>query len=94
MIEVLPKIAGAIAEPLSKTDKMVFVGSGNGGGPSMLTEDINRIVAEVPETISALTGFDIAKGIANMMNGQNGQVVMQGASEGMAPDFGEKVMRS
>lgn len=58
-IKALPSIAKAIAEPLKQTEKMVFVGGANGGGPSRFTDDVMRIVAEVPETVKAITGIDL-----------------------------------
>ena len=84
MINELPNIASAIAEPLKRTEKMVFVssGGGSGGGPSQFTKEMNRMVAEIPETVSALTGYDLSKGIASMMTGQTGQSIVAGAAEG------------
>ncbi len=66
-LEVLPELAKAIAEPLSKTEKMVFVGGGSGGGgPSAFAREFERIAAEVPETIPALSGFDLKKALNNL----------------------------
>ncbi len=45
IIRVLPEVAGKISEPLSKTEKMVIINSGNGvggGGASKLTGDVLR----------------------------------------------------
>lgn len=95
MIETLPQIASAVAKPLKNTEKMVFVGSGgNGGGPSQFTKEMNRMVAEVPETISALTGYDLNKGIANLVTGQTGNSVINGAAEGTFSALAEKGLRS
>src|SRR6266705_2116346 len=46
IIRILPEVAGKISEPLSKTDKMVIInsGNGNGGGASKLTGDVTQIV--------------------------------------------------
>lgn len=66
-LEVLPSIAAAIAEPLSKTEKMVFVGSGSGGGgPAAFAREFEKIAAELPETIPALSGFDLKKALSNL----------------------------
>eukprot|EP00177_Eucheuma_denticulatum_P008453 GFKZ01015374.1.p1 GENE.GFKZ01015374.1~~GFKZ01015374.1.p1 ORF type:complete len:535 (-),score=94.28 GFKZ01015374.1:285-1724(-) len=84
MIEVLPKVAAAVSAPLSKTEKMVFVGGGaGGGGPSAFTREMERVVAEVPETVHALTGVDLRKGIKNMMSGGAKDSMLQGVAEGM-----------
>lgn len=97
IIDILPQIAEKVAKPLEKTEKMVFVGSGNSGGPSQLTREVERIVAEVPETIHALTGFDLREGIATMMkggmpNGSVGSSVIQGVAEGVSTTIAEKVL--
>jgi flotillin len=60
IIRVLPEVAGKISEPLSKTEKMVIINSGNGmngGGASKLTGDVTQIVAQLPPVIEALTGM-------------------------------------
>src|SRR5437667_1415589 len=43
IIRILPEVAGKISEPLSKTEKMIIINSGNGvmsGGASKLTGDV------------------------------------------------------
>src|SRR2546422_2496584 len=59
IIRILPEVAGKISEPLSKTERMVIINSGNGvgGGASKLTGDITQIVAQLPPVIEALTGI-------------------------------------
>jgi len=60
LIEVMPKVAEAVALPLAQTSKMVIINSGGeGGGASKLTAVINNKVAQVPETMEALTGVNI-----------------------------------
>lgn len=63
MIRVLPEVAGKISEPLSKTEKMVIINSGNGsgGGASKLTGDITQIVAQLPPILESLTGLKLEK---------------------------------
>jgi len=62
VIDALPAIAGAIAQPLAKTDRIVMINSGgNGAGASRITEDVTNIIAQVPATIEALTGVDLTK---------------------------------
>ena len=52
-----------ISEPLSKTEKMVIINSGNGvgGGASKLTGDVTQIVAQLPPVIESLTGIKLEK---------------------------------
>jgi flotillin len=63
IIRVLPEVAGKISEPLSKTEKMVIINSGNGvgGGASKLTGDIAQIMAQLPPVIESLTGIKFEK---------------------------------
>ena len=63
IIRILPDIAGKISEPLSKTEKMVIINSGNGsgGGASKLTGDVTQIVAQLPPVIESLTGIKFEK---------------------------------
>ena len=64
IIRVLPEVAGKISEPLSKTEKMVIINSGNGqngGGASKLTGDVTQIVAQLPPIIESLTGIKLEK---------------------------------
>ena len=61
VIENLPSIASAIAQPLSKMDKMVVIGGGEGGGAgaSKVTQDVVNVVAQLPPMIQALTGLNM-----------------------------------
>lgn len=65
LIEALPKVAAAIAEPLSKTERIVVIstggGDGSGAGAAKISQDVANIVAQVPATIEALTGVDLVK---------------------------------
>lgn len=68
---------------------MVFVssggGNGGGGGPAAFTKEFNRIVAEVPEAVEAITGVDLRKAIESLASsGQTGGAIVQGAAEGVA----------
>ena len=59
-IEALPHIARAIAEPLSKTEKMVIVNlGGEGGGAARLTKDVTTILAQLPPVVESLTGLKL-----------------------------------
>src|SRR5262249_49206717 len=63
IVRVMPEVAGKISEPLSKTEKMVIINSGNGigGGASKLTGDVTQIVAQLPPVIESLTGIKFEK---------------------------------
>lgn len=64
IVEKLPEIAKAVSEPLSKTEKIVIVDSsdsenGKNRGASKITGYITDIVSQLPETIEAITGYNI-----------------------------------
>src|SRR6516165_434809 len=63
IVRVMPEVAGKVCEPLSKTEKMVIInsGNGNGGGASKLTGDVTQIVAQLPPVIESLTGIKFEK---------------------------------
>jgi flotillin len=64
IIRILPDVAGKISEPLSKTEKMVIINSGNGlngGGASKLTGDVTQIISQLPPVIESLTGIKFEK---------------------------------
>ncbi len=60
VISNLPEVVRAIAEPLSKVDKISIVSTGGGSngnlGANRLTGDIVNIAAQVPLLLEALTG--------------------------------------
>lgn len=66
VIEKLPEIAAAIAQPLSKTEKIVMIGD---SGASKITKDITSIMAQLPETVKGLTGVDITNILKNYAGG-------------------------
>ncbi len=65
LLSGMPEIVRAIAEPLSKVDKVTIVstggnGAGNGLGASRLTGDIVNMVAQVPALFELLSGTRIS----------------------------------
>ncbi|KAH8068649.1 hypothetical protein JL721_6507 [Aureococcus anophagefferens] len=63
VIEKLPAIAEAIAAPLAKTDKMVFISQDDATG-SKVTKDIIKTIATLPDAVEGLTGLDLKSAIA------------------------------
>ncbi len=63
IVRILPEVAGKISEPLSKTEKIVIINSGNGpgGGASKMTGDLTQIIAQLPPVIESLTGIKFEK---------------------------------
>jgi flotillin len=66
LIEALPKVAAAVAQPLSQTDRIVVISSGDGAGASKITTDVTNIVAQVPATIEALTGVNLVEALKTL----------------------------
>nr|XP_046266190.1 flotillin-2a isoform X3 [Scatophagus argus] len=57
VLEALPKIAGKVAAPLSRTNEIVILSGEN----SRVTGEVNRLLAELPVSVNALTGVDLTK---------------------------------
>eukprot|EP00611_Tribonema_gayanum_P010395 TRINITY_DN20402_c0_g1_i1.p1 TRINITY_DN20402_c0_g1~~TRINITY_DN20402_c0_g1_i1.p1 ORF type:complete len:502 (+),score=162.78 TRINITY_DN20402_c0_g1_i1:233-1738(+) len=68
IIDKLPEIAKAIAAPLAKTDKMIFVSS-DGAAGSKLTSDITTMMAQLGPAVQGLTGVDITQGLQRLVSG-------------------------
>jgi flotillin len=72
LIERLPEIAKNVADPLSKTEKIVVVDSGGGtgkSGASKVAGYVTDIIAQLPETVEALTGVDLIDVLKNATAG-------------------------
>ena len=62
LIERLPEIAKNVADPLSRTEKIVVIdqgGNGKSAGASKVAGYVTDIIAQLPETVEALTGVDL-----------------------------------
>ncbi len=70
LIDIMPQIAAAIAEPLAKTERIVVISNGgdnsSGAGASRVSADIANIIAQVPATVEALTGLDLVETIKHL----------------------------
>lgn len=58
LIHKLPELARAVAEPLSKVDRIVLVG--DGGQTSKLTGQVAEVLAQLPAVVETLTGLKLA----------------------------------
>ncbi len=61
---ILPEIARAVAEPLSRIDRITLVntGSGEGGdGVSRITGEVAKVISQVPPVVESLTGFKMGE---------------------------------
>jgi flotillin len=65
---ILPEIAKAIAEPLSKIDRITMVNTGGNGdmGVSKVTGEVARMISQVPPVLESLTGLKVEDLIARL----------------------------
>ncbi|MEJ2733793.1 MAG: SPFH domain-containing protein [Anaerolineae bacterium] len=67
LIEALPQVAAAVAQPLAQTDRIVVISSGgDGAGASKVTADVTNIIAQVPATLEALTGVNLIDALGSL----------------------------
>jgi flotillin len=70
MLDKLPDLAAAVAQPLAKTDKIVVISSGTNGkdgtGASRVTRDVTDTVAQIPAVVEALTGINLLDLLKNL----------------------------
>jgi flotillin len=60
-LQNLPELARAVADPLSKVDKIVLVGGEKGTGATKITSQVADILAQMPDVVESLTGIDLKK---------------------------------
>lgn len=73
LLSILPQLAAAVSEPLSKTEKIVIIGGGDDGiGAHRVTQDVMRIVAELPEVLESLTGKKLDELVAALPKAASG----------------------
>lgn len=68
IVDKLPEIAKNIAEPLAKTEKMVIIDNGGGNGAARVTQNITKMMTEVPEVVESLTRVNLIQLLSNFSN--------------------------
>ena len=70
ILDKLPALASAIAQPLAKTEKIVVISSGgdgnSGAGVSRITKDVADTMSQIPAVIEALTGISLTDVLKNL----------------------------
>lgn len=67
IIEKLPELARAIAEPLAKTEKIIVINAGgDSAGASKVTKDVTNVIAQLPPVIEALSGIKLEELVARL----------------------------
>merc|ERR1712236_55242 len=65
MLKVLPKVAAEVAGPISETNKITMVSTGDGPiGASRVTNEVLEIMGSLPDTVKKMTGVDITTRMA------------------------------
>lgn len=69
ILDKLPALATAIAQPLARTDKIVVISSGSndgGAGTSKITRDVADSMSQIPAVVEALTGISLTDLLKNL----------------------------
>ena len=61
LINVLPDIAGKIAEPLTKIDKITIIGSGDSDGVGAVADPVPAVMTKLFETMKETVGIDMSE---------------------------------
>lgn len=61
LINVLPDIAGKIAEPLTKIDKITIIGSGDSDGVGAVADHVPTVMTKLFETMKETVGIDMSE---------------------------------
>ena len=67
-LQNLPELAKAVADPLSKVDKIVLVGGDKGTGATKITAQVADVLAQMPDVVNSLTGVDLKKYFREKLN--------------------------
>ncbi|MHA1568702.1 MAG: flotillin family protein [Alphaproteobacteria bacterium] len=88
-IEMLPNLARAIAEPLTKTDRITIVNTGGDtGGASKVTGDVATAMAQLPPVIESLAGVNLLE-VIQKIPGLGDKLKQETAKKSEEDSFGE-----
>jgi len=85
---ILPEIARAVAEPLSRIDRITLVntGSGEGGdGVSRITGEVAKVISQVPPVVESLTGFKMGELLGKLRGSGPGEPAAEAEPEAPEP---------
>lgn len=81
-IDRLPDLARAVAEPLSKVEKIVMISNGaDGTGASRLTRDVIDTVSQLPPILEGVTGMSLRDLIERIPKLKGGETPDRGRAE-------------
>lgn len=61
LIQVLPEIAGKIAEPLTQIDKITIIGGDNSNGIGTVADNVPGVMTKLFETMKETVGIDLSE---------------------------------
>ena len=61
LIQVLPEIAGKIAEPLTQIDKITIIGGDGNNGVNTVADNVPGVMTKLFETMKETVGIDLAE---------------------------------
>ncbi|QKI80833.1 flotillin [Kroppenstedtia eburnea] len=68
--KMLPELAGKVAEPMARIDKITVVDSGHGGdGAAKVSNYVTQLMAQAPEMVKQVSGLDLNEMIRNTTSG-------------------------
>lgn len=70
VLKMLPELAGKVAEPIGKIDKLSVVDTGNGEGAARLSNYVTSLMATAPEMLENVTGIEVNNLISRLANGK------------------------
>lgn len=93
VIDKLPEMASAVAQPLTAIDKISIIDSGSGeSGVSQMGSYVPSLLAKTMETVKETTGFDMLDAMkANTIQAQTERKIqvegLSGGQDGSSPDL-------
>ena len=86
IVNILPEMAGRIAEPLARIEKITVIDSGSGNGENgvgNLAGNVGSVLAKTLETVKETTGIDFKEIIdADVLGKTTTNVNINGAGQG------------
>ena len=66
---MMPKVAAEVAAPLSRANKITMISDNSSDiGASKLTNEVLQIMGDIPDTVTRMTGVNIAQQMSQRRN--------------------------
>lgn len=90
---ILPEIARAVAEPLSRIDRITLVNTGSGEGAdgvSRITGEVAKVISQVPPVVESLTGFKMGELLGKLRGSGQGEPAAEAKPDAPEPPAAPK----